>query len=234
MGRMIPHKLPYPFRVSQIKFLQFFVRFTHARPKPRSQIAPGQNTTQISSIGPVGRRIPIAYRLDPMLHRPSVEDKCRVGIRGVNFLQMRNLRERAQGLYFVVVVIGVAVIRINGIHVIGIPSHHGQRMFRAVHLPKDTVRSASLEGWPSPENVALDAHGAEGLRPGIAPTATGTTTLGQDAIAPGTGPIVVVVDLARKVRGADPAAAEVGRDARGAGLGQTHDEDGRGQLEFGA
>ena len=175
-----------------------------------------------------------------MVDWSGVEDECCIGIRGMNFLQMHNLREGAQGLYarIFVIVGGGGVITTSKSRIVfyiigitGITSQHGQRMFRTIHLPKDIVRSTSLERWPPPINVAFDTHGAEGLRPGIAPCAT--STLRQQTVAPGTGLIVIVIDLARKVRRADTATAKVRGDAGGATLGQAHDEDGRGQVEFG-
>lgn len=236
---MLPRKPSDVFRVCQIKSLQLLVGCTHSRTKCWSQIALGQNSTQISSIGPIGRRIPIAYRLDPIIDWSGVENERRIGIRGMNFLEMHNLREGAQGLYariFVVVVGGGVISRrrivFHIIGITGITSQHGQRVFCAVHLPKDIVRSTSLERWPPPFNVAFDTHGAEGLRPGIAPCSA-TGTLRQQTVAPGTGLIVIVIDLTRKVRRADTTAAKVRRDAGGATLGQAHDENGRGQVEFG-
>ena len=131
---------------------------------------------------------------------------------------MCNLRKGTQGLYDIVTVVTIFW-------------QHGQRMFRAIHLSKDIVRSTTLERWSSPDNVPFDADCTKGFRPGIAPTSSGT--LWQETVAPGTGQIVVVVDLTGKVGGSDVATTKVRRDGRRPDLGHAHYQYGRGQLQIG-
>lgn len=137
----------------------------------------------------------------------------------MDLVQMCNLRKGTKWLYSIVTVVTIVF------------SQHGQRMFGAVHLSEHIVRSTTLERWSSSDNVPFDAHGAKGFRPSIAPTSSGT--LWQQAVAPGTGQVVVIADLAGKVGGSDVATAKVRCDGRRPDLGHAHDQYRRGQLEVG-
>ena len=137
----------------------------------------------------------------------------------MDLVQMCNLRKGTKWLYNIVTVVTIF-------------SQHWQRVFGAVHLSEHIVRSTPLERRSSPDNIPFDAHCTEGLRPGIA-SSTSSSTLWQQTVAPGTGQIVVIVDLTRKVGGSDIATAKVRCDGRRPDLGHAHDQYGRGQFEIG-